>query len=470
MGFLAPRVVPEHLALAQHVVRGHRAAAHEVILGRSGEASHASIRDTIRQRQRRTRHRILRVGLGLESLVRARHEHGGERSGLGAGVNTVRPAIHHVASLGGLGGGFDHGQHNGPVRCRAAAGVFGARRALNGVETVRHDSAAREHEQHENEHNGEREHGNLVFLSFMSSGGERNFSTFGAKLGRLDLCFSSLPFGAEEWAFSLGPTLPELRRAGGCFSFRGESEESRPGGGWSFSISTNTNGVQPKPRLFPSYFSPSVLSVLSYMKYVMIFLISFVSTSFALSPKDVLSDHNIDFNRHSVILDGPIKLVHAALVDRLDDLRRDRLFLLYNSGEINETALQNNLSLYIALTKGPIVRWGRTTPIIQSGFFTILNTGGVQLKYPRLAADFSKDSIDWSLSEYEPTVKRGLTATFRPDASISSRPPFVRQLEFGIVLFYHDRGRKCASITFSYLYRFRDRDSVVLLEGALLSW
>lgn len=208
------------------------------------------------------------------------------------------------------------------------------------------------------------------------------------------------------------------------------------------------------------------------MRFILLFTLClfFPQTSFGLDPYCVSCDTEIDFNRHSVILDGPIKLVHTAIVDRLDDLRRDRLFLLYNSGEISETTLQNNLSLYVAPTKGPIVRWGRTTPIIQTGLFSVLNTGGVQLKYPRLAADFSQDELRWSFSSYEPTVKRGLTVTFRPDASISSKPPFVRQLEFGIVLFYYERGSKCASITFSYLYRFRDRDSVLLLEGALLLW
>jgi hypothetical protein len=181
-------------------------------------------------------------------------------------------------------------------------------------------------------------------------------------------------------------------------------------------------------------------------------------------------DLDLDFNRHSVTLDGPIRLVHTALIDRLDDLRRDRLFLLYNSGEISEIELQRNLPLYRSPVKGPKVRWGTEVPILRTGFFTLLNTGGVQLKYPRLAADFSSDEVNLLFTDVEPTVKRGLTITARPDISISSRPPYLRQAEFALILYYYERRQKAAAFTFSYLYNLEGRTYTFLVDFTLLLW
>lgn len=202
-------------------------------------------------------------------------------------------------------------------------------------------------------------------------------------------------------------------------------------------------------------------------------LIFLATPAFCNFPLDeVTLDYRLDMDSCDLRLEGPLKGIHAIIVDRLEDLRRDRLYELYNNGTIDEITLNRHIPpIYENYwrSRRP-VELGKSFAILNTEIFTLLNTGAVSIAYPRLTIDSDDNSASLLFVKNEPKVKRGLTISFQPDASITTRPPYINNVSCELSIFYYKGSTRYISCSIAAIYKINSGEIIAQLSIKLLQW
>jgi len=205
----------------------------------------------------------------------------------------------------------------------------------------------------------------------------------------------------------------------------------------------------------------------------------------ALSLSHVVFSGDIDLRRDDPIYLGIQGTLYSEVNNYLWDMYREDALMRYNVGDIGEGELSRRLSPSSpsnSQSPSPILPFygfnrkvllvGNTYCLYDCTLFSLYNDLRIKPKYPSIVITNKGPSVALLYEGGIPggALKRGLTITFRPGASVSSNPPFLNLVSFDVIIFYYRGSYRVLSLIGSASYKLKDNDARASISLQLLNW